>query len=460
MNETKELVKRCHEFSFDKIPPEVIEKVKYLTLDFVGVAARGTLSDSSKVMKSFITKCASSPEGAYIIGSPLRALPQYAALANGTAAHSLELDDVVNEASLHPAVAIFPAVFSACFISRASIKKFIEGIVIGYEVMIRLGKALNPSLHYAQGFHPTGTCGTMGAAVAAAKVMGLSEEKMLNALGIAGSQASGSMEFLADGAWTKRMHPGWAAHNGIIAALLAKEGYTGPSSIIEGRSGFLHAYSPKSEIGEVLANWGRPFKIIKTSIKPHSCCRYMQAPIDGILKIMSEYSLTPEAIEKVTLGILKTAFPIVVEPKKLKYSPRSVVDAQFSMPFGAAVAIIFGKAGLDEFIQKNVESKKVKEFMSKVECVENPELDKVFPEKWPATVEIKTKNGNTYSTRIEYPKGDPENPLSWDELLGKFYDLTSPTIYTRRKICEIATKISKLENEQRALYFYQLLAKE
>ncbi|MFH0812864.1 MAG: MmgE/PrpD family protein [Pseudomonadota bacterium] len=446
MNETKELVKHCFELSWETFSNDVIDKVKYLTLDFLGVASRGSLSDSSQVMYAFLKELALDPEGSYVIGSDWRAMPQYAALANGTSAHSLELDDVVNEASLHPAVAIFPAAFSASYLTKGPVKTFMEGVVLGYEVMIRLGKALDPSAHYAQGFHPTGTCGTMGAAITAAKILGLDYNQMLNALGIAGSQAAGSMEFLADGSWTKRMHPGWAAHSGLIAALLAKKGYTGPSSIIEGKAGFLHAYSPKSDPGKVLANWGHPFEIMKTSIKPHSCCRYIQAPIDGILKITKENGIKAEEVEKVTLGILKTAFPIIVEPKELKYAPRSVVDAQFSMPFGAAVAIMDGKATLDEFVQEKVESKAVKELMNKVECVQDPELDKDFPKTWPATVEIRTKDGKTYKSYIEYPKGDPENPLSWDELIAKFHTLTAP-VYSDKRRNYIVARVRELKSE-------------
>jgi 2-methylcitrate dehydratase PrpD len=279
MEETKELVKRCCKLRWQDLSPEVIDRVKYLTLDFLGVASRGSLSDSSVPMQAFVKEWGNDPDGASVIGSDWSAAPQYAALANGCAAHSLELDDVVNEASLHPAVAIFPAAFSASHIAQGSPEAFFEGVVLGYDVMIRLGKALDPTAHYAQGFHPTGTCGTLGAAITAAKILQLSEQETANALGIAGSQAAGSMEFLSDGTWTKRLHPGWAAHNGIIAALLAKNGYTGPSSIVEGKAGFLHAYSPGSDISKVLSRWGEPFEVMRTSIKPHSCCRYIQAPI-------------------------------------------------------------------------------------------------------------------------------------------------------------------------------------
>jgi 2-methylcitrate dehydratase PrpD len=444
MEETRQLVSNCFKVSCEKFPQDVIDKVRYLALDFLGVASRGSLSNSSVPMYEFVKEIGQDQNGARVIGSTFKAKPQYAALANGCSAHSLELDDVVNEASLHPAVAIFPAAFSASYIAKQSVKKFIEGVVLGYEVMIRLGKALDPTAHYAQGFHPTATCGTMGAAICAAKILELTEPQMLCALGIAGSQAAGSMEFLADGTWTKRMHPGWAAHSGLIAALLAKKGYTGPSSILEGKAGFLHAYSPKSDLGKVLSSWGNPFEIMRTSIKPHACCRYVQAPIDGILKVVKENKLTADAVDKVTLGILKTAFPIIVDPKEIKLSPRTVVDAQFSMAFGAAVTIMYGKATLDEYVQENVESPAIKAMMKKVECVPDPELDKDFPKKWPASVKITTKDGKNYSSYIEYPKGDPENALSWDELIAKFQSLTAP-VYSETRRNQIVTQARALQ---------------
>jgi len=456
MHETKELARRCHTLSSDDLGDEVVEQIKYLTLDFLGVAARGSLSDSSVPMQSFVRQWGAEPEGACIIGSDWRAAPQYAALANGCAAHSLELDDVANEASLHPAVAVFPAAFSACHIARASAETFFQGVVLGYEVMIRLGKALNPSAHYAQGFHPTGTCGTMGAAIAAAKILGLNEQQTVHALGIAGSQAAGSMEFLTDGTWTKRMHPGWAAQSGIIAALLAAQGYTGPATIIEGKAGFLHAYSPQSDASKVLAGWGAPYEVMRTSIKPHSCCRYIQAPIDGILKLVREKGLKAEDIDSITLGILKTAFPIIVEPKELKYAPRSVVDAQFSMPFGAAVAVLYGKATLDEYVQDTVEAQPVKELMGRVRCVEDPELDRDFPRKWPASAEIRTKAGDVYTAYIEYPKGDPENALTWEELIEKFETLSAP-VYSAGRRKEIVTRLRGLQKGDHIEEFVGLL---
>jgi len=456
MEETIGLIKKCHELEYPLLPDEVVDMVKYLTLDYLGVAARGSISDSSGPVRQVVEKLGKEPDGAPVVGTDLNAAPPYAAIANGAAAHSLELDDVVNEASLHPAVAIMSAALGAAHIAKCSGEKFIEGLLVGYEVMVRLGVALDPSAHYAQGFHPTGTCGTMGSAVAAAKILSLDQKQMINALGIAGSQAAGSMEFLVTGAFTKRLHPGWAAHSGIIAALLAQEGFTGPYSIVEGKWGFLKSYSPKPGVEKVLDGWGDPFKVMRTSIKPHSCCRYKQGPIDGILEIMNENQLTAADIEKVYLGILKTGMPIVVQPEEQKRNPATVVDAQFSMPFGAAVAVLFGKASLDEYTQQKVDSDEVKEMMQRIVCNEDPELEKDFPRKWPATVRITTKNGEEFSIRIDYPKGDPENPLTWDELINKFKDLVEP-IYTEQRAEEIVQATKSLEKEADITSFAKLL---
>ncbi len=459
MEVTKDVIQRCHAINYNALTADVVDRVKYLVLDFIAVAARGALSNSSGPVQRFILNLDNARDGAVVIGTHLKAGPSYAALANGTAAHSLELDDVVNEASLHPAVAIMPAALAAAHIAGCSGKELIAAITAGYEVMIKLGVALDPAAHYARGFHPTGTCGTMGAAVTAAKILKLDQKAMMNALGIAGSQAAGSMEFLSDGAFTKRLHPGWAAHSGIIAALLAQENFTGPGTIIEGRFGFLHAYSPDSKAARVLQNWGDPYEVLSTSIKPHACCRYKQGPIDGILKIVRENSLDASQIEKVTLGILEAGFALVAEPETQKSNPRSVVDAQFSMPFGAAVAILNGKATLDEYTMESVNSARVKELMEKISCVKDPELEKEFPKKWPASVTLRTKDGKTYSTRIDFPKGDPENALTWDELIDKFRNLIAPVFFEARQN-EIIEKVRSLEKEEDLKAFSMLLLKD
>ncbi len=448
MELTRKIAQLCHDLTFDSLNPEVRDRVKYLLLDYLGVAIRGAGTESSEPVHHFLKNRQGSDKDVPVIATELRVDAPYAALALGTAAHSLELDDVVNAASLHPAVSVMSAALATGHMTGCSGQDLIEGIVAGYEITVKLGMALDPAAHYAQGFHPTGTCGTLGAAVAAAKILKLDQTGITNSMGIAGSQAAGSMEFLADGAFTKRFHAGWSAHSGLVAALLAKEGFTGPATIIEGKFGFLHAYSPVSDPTKVLADWGTPYEIINTSIKPHACCRYKQGAIDCILKIVKDNTLSPEDIEKVEISILKAGFALVVEPREMKLNPTSIVDAQFSMPFGAAIAIIKKDAFLDQYCMENINSDAVKNLMPRVHCVKDPEIEKDFPKKWRAKVSITTNNEGIYHAQLEHPKGDPENPLSWEEVITKFKNLTLPVFQDDRcsVIVDTVRSLEKMEN--------------
>jgi len=444
MGITQELARYCHGLRFQQLPEEVVDRVKYFFLDFIGVACRGSQEDSSKSVYRFIRGLGHGHRKGVIIGTKERAPHLYSALANGTSAHAIEMDDVNNESSLHPGVVVFPAALATSEMFGGIVKKFIEAVVLGYEVMIRLGKALGAENSYKRGFHPTGTCGSLGSSVASSKILGLDEQGLLSALGIAGSQAAGSMEYLAQGAWTKRFHPGWAALSGMVAAQLAQKGFRGPTSIIEGRDGFLRAYSNGADPSKVLEGLGSGFEILHTSVKPHACCRYMQPPIDAILEIVKENDLPPEKVEKVRVGILRAGAHLIAEPLEEKYSPQSIVDAQFSMPFGAAIAVLYRKAGLREFHLSRIRSEEVKRMIRRVECVTDPDLEKTFPKQWCATAEILTKDGKRYFTKVEYCKGDPENPLSWDELIEKFHDLSSRFMTKERRL-KIVDQVRSLE---------------
>jgi len=239
--------------------------------------------------------------------------------------------------------------------------------------------------------------------------------------------AAGSMEFLAEGAWTKRIHPGLAAQNGIQAALLAQEGFTGPLHILEGRDGFLHGYSRHSIPERLTGGIGESFEILRTAVKPHACCRYMQGPIDAILELMREHRIDAAGITKIEVSMLEAGWGIVCEPRAKKYRPEGIVDAQFSMPFGAAVAVLCGAAGLDQFTPKYIESPAVRQVMDRVVLMKDARLETTFPREWPAHVAIETAQGRLEKS-IRHPKGDPENPLSWDEMAAKFRTLAGAVL--------------------------------
>lgn len=440
---TETLARFSADLTYEDLTPESVDWAKYLCLDFAGVTLCGSTTPSAKTVVETI-EGVQRPGPSTIVGRSNRALPEYAAMANGVAFHSVELDDVNNQASLHPGVVAYPTALAMADLAQVDGRAFISAVVAGYDVMVRLGRALKPAEHYGRGFHPTGTCGAFGAAAVASRLLGLRDERFNYALGIAGSQTSGSMEFLAQGAWTKRLHPGWAAHSGIWAALLARSGFIGPTTILEGRDGFLSAYSSDPDPDSVLSGLGDEFQVTRTGVKPHSCCRYKQGPIDCLLDLRARNKLTPEEVEQVTIGVLSAGYNIICSPEEDKLNPKSVVDMQFSMPFGAAVSLLYGQASLAEYSPGVSQRPEVKEMMSRVSHVADPELDAVFPAKWPAWAEVHTTDGRKLRSDIEYPKGDPENALTWDEMKEKFVNISSPVIPPKRQ-SQIIARVEALE---------------
>jgi 2-methylcitrate dehydratase PrpD len=431
---TRELVTFLHPLQASDLPAEVLDRSRYFLLDYLAVAIRGSHEESSAAVQRIIQRIGANG-CATVIGTSMRTIPGLAALANGAASHAIEMDDTHSGGSIHLGTTMYSAALAlAETMPETSRDAFFAAVVAGYEAAARIAMAVQPKEHYALGFHPTQTCGVFGAAITSAKLLGLTAHQTLAAVGIAGSMAAGSMEFLAEGAWTKRIHPGLAAQNGIHAALLAAEGFTGPLSILEGRDGFLHGYSRRPIADRLTEGLGESFEILHTAVKPHACCRYMQGPIDAMLALMRDHSVQPSQIHRIEVAVLEAGWGIVAEPRAKKYNPESVVDAQFSMPFGAAVAAIDGAAGLDQFTLEKARSPKIRELMNKVVLVKDPRIEETFPREWPASVVIELNDGQRLEKFVRYPKGDPEKPLTWDEMAAKFRSLADAVISAER--CE------------------------
>ncbi|HTW65955.1 MAG TPA: MmgE/PrpD family protein [Bryobacteraceae bacterium] len=425
---TRELVEFLHGLTPDRLPPEVLDRARYFLLDYLACAIRGSQEESSQAVQRMVQRMGANG-CASVIGTRIRTIPGLAAMANGAATHGIEQDDTHSGGSIHLGATMFSAALAlAETMPDLSMDEFLAAVVAGFEAAARIAMAVQPKEHYALGFHMTPTCGVFGAAITTAKLLRLTPEQTLNAAGIAGSMAAGSMEFLAEGAWTKRIHPGLASRNGMEAALLAAEGFSGPQHILEGRDGFLHGYS-RNPIAERLTDGlGESFEILHTAVKPHACCRYMQGPIDAILALTREHNLDAAGIERIEVAVLQAGWGIVADPREKKFNPESVVDAQFSMPFGAAVAVMDGAAGLDQFTIEKIRSPKVREFMKKVTLNKDPRIEETFPREWPAVVTIEVAGGQRYEKFVRFPKGDPENPLTWDEMKSKFRTLATSVI--------------------------------
>ncbi|TMC75346.1 MAG: MmgE/PrpD family protein [Chloroflexi bacterium] len=421
------LAEFCAAIAWSNLPAMVRARTQELVLDFVGVALRGSRAQSSAPVQTVAQRF--GPErGASLIGRDAFASAPWAGLANAASAHALELDDVTARSSLHPGVVVIPTALAVGEELHRSPTRVLEAIVAGYEVIIRVGDALNAESAYRRGFHPTGVAGAFGAAIAAGRLLDLDVAGLIRALGIAGTMASGSLEYLSDGSWTKRLNPGWAAHSGIVAAHLASEGFIAPATALDGPHGLLRGYTDEPRPELLTRDLGRSFAIMSVSIKPYACCRYNHGLIDGVLQLQRAHGIRPQDVERIRLGVLSGGALLVAEPIDEKRAPRNVVDAQFSAPFAAAVALARGSAGLNDYTQANVDDPLIRGLMSRTDCHRGADLDAAYPDHWPATVEMRLRDGRELSVRIPDPTGDPANPVGSRELRDKFQELAGAVI--------------------------------
>ena len=420
MEHTRKLVRFCADLGVEDIPAAVLARATDLFLDYVGVSLGSLdLADTSRIITDLFAGFGGEPTSR-IFGRPAKVPVPAAAFANASVHHAIELDDTHSGASLHPGTCVIPAAVAAGEARRASGREVLCAMVLGYEVAVRLGRAVDPVAHYRRGFHPTSTCGAFGAAVAAGAVLGLKEEQLAHALGIAGSFAAGNIEFLNDGSLTKRIQPGVAAWGGTLAALLAERGYTGPRGILEGPYGFLRGYSDAAVPARLSEGLGEGFALMETGIKPHACCRYCQSPIDGALALRAEHRFGAEAVEGITVGLVRQGIANVAEDPDRRRAPASVVDAQFSLYYCVAAALVLGHAFVEAFHPEQLASPAIRDLARRIEAVHDPSLEASFPRQWPAWITIRLRDGREVTARGEASKGDPDNPLTREELQAKF----------------------------------------
>lgn len=443
----------CAGLRWDALPAAARARTLELVLDLLGVAVRGSAAASSRVVQRVV---AEQPAGEVpVLGTVRRSTAAWAALANAAAAHATEMDDVTNESSLHPGVVVIPAALALARERRASPRTALEAIAAGYEVTIRVGNALNAESAYRRGFHPTGVAGVVGAAVSAGRVLGLDGAGLERAIGIAGTMASGSLEYLADGAWTKRLNPGWAAHGGIVAASLAAAGFSGPRTALEGEHGLLRGYTDDPRPERLLEGLDvEDLQLMHVSIKPYGCCRYCHPIIDAVLELRRAHRIRPADVASLRLGVLSAGWSLIADPPERVRDPRNTVDAQFSAPYAAAVALARGRAGLAEFREEALADPEVRSLLAHVECVRDDSLDAEYPRRWPANVEARLVDGRALHARIEHALGDPENPLPRAALIDRFTELVgtpdSASLAERILSLERASDLSVLDDLQRA----------
>ena len=438
MGVTAELSSFCANIRLEKLPPEVVNRARFLVLDLVGNIVRARHDAESTDSFVNTVRAMGMANGNFgVFGDSARYTPAGAAFLNGALAHSLDFDDTHAAGSLHPGAPVIPAALAAGEMVGASGADVLAAIIAGYEVTCRVALALPAGEHYNRGFHPTATCGAFGAAVAAARVFGLDADGVAGAMGAVLSQCAGSLQFLANGAWTKRSQVGWAAVNGLMAATLVREGFKGATEALEGKHGFMRAYAPNPTPERAVQDLGVVFELMNTAVKPYPSCRYGHAGIDAALALRAANDLLPEEITSVKLGLPRSGMLLVGEPPEKKANPLNVVDGQFSGPFVIAAALATGAMGWDSY--KLLNDPVIRRLLPKVACGFDPEIEAEFPTNMSGKLTIEAR-GQIFEQKVVVPKGEPSNFLTENELRAKFFGLTE-TVLGKERSAKLADAV-------------------
>src|ERR1700744_3384524 len=451
-DETATLAAYVAGLKFEDIPHEVRVRAKALTLDFLGSAIRAR-RDAESTPSLFKTLEALALDGrgeSTVFGDDRTWTPAVAALLNGALGHSLDFDDTHSDASLHPSAPVVPAAFAIGELVHASGRDVLTAIVAGYEVCCRLGNALDPTSHYARGFHPTATAGTYGAAAAAAKLFGLSQQHIVAAFGVSGSQAAGSLQFRLNGAWNNRYQVGAAAMNGVIAATLARNGFIGATEAVEGKHGLLIGYSDNAHPDKAGADLGKTYETLKIGVKPYQSCRYTHAALDALIAMRREHNLTLEQIKRVEIGLHRNGITLTGDAATKRH-PNSIVGGQFSMFFTGAVALDQGSFGWDDYARLGDAA--VDALADKFDVVQDDRLEIGRTHPFGARVSITTDDG-VHERIYDDPSGEPSSFPDAAAMQQKFLTLARPVLNGRAD--QLADAILSLERFDRVAKATQL----
>jgi 2-methylcitrate dehydratase PrpD len=432
---------------YKDLPPEVVEATKKEILDLLGVALGGASQPGATHVCALVKDWGGKEESS-IIGSGQKVPAPNAAQANATMAHALDFDDVHEAAVMHPGIASIPVAIAVGEAEgNLSGKELITSTALGVDMMCRLALATTPGKSPIElGWHLTSLFGFMGSAATAARVMHLDEEKTVDAIGIGYHQSAGNGQCVKDGALAKRLGPGFAIKGGITAALMAKAGVTGAKNSLEGEWGLYKQYMHGDYSPEILtADLGKRFEGVNVAIKPYPCCRGIHPAIDAALALAVDENIRSKDIKEIVLSVTDAHLSLLCQPLDAKRSPRSPVDAQFSIPWGVASAIVGRRVGLDDFTESAIKNREVLEVTQKMRVEVDNTLHKPGPE--PTRVKIVTNNGNAFAKVVENPLGSLERPMSFEDCARKFRDCAKSLDAKRvERIIQLVEQLDQLDD--------------
>ena len=415
MNISRTYFDRIDEIAKIEVPAEVMSRARRSLLDYLAVTCAGAHFQQEKI-KGYFDFAQPEPGVFSVIGMGKRVVLKEAAFLNGLNAHALDFDDGTNSGIIHLGSPIFSLLIPLAQRYGIRVDEMLKAAVIGYEASYTMAVSIQPK-HKALGYHATGTCGMLGATLAAAFMLGFSDEETYQAFAAASVAASGMLKVLDDGSELKPYNVAKTALLSLTSLQLAKAGFKGHPDPLGGYRGFLKMMSgdENTEIKPTLLNG--TYAIMKSYTKPYASCRYTHPPVEAAIHLRNQYGIIPETVEAIS-----------VETYNLAVSGHDHTDingsysAKMSTPYSTAVALIYGKAGLQEFGEDALNSSTVKALTKKVRVTADEALSRLFPDKQSAIVTIEA-NGRSYSEQVNFPKGEPENPLSEEEFRSRYDDL-------------------------------------
>ena len=402
-----------------KLPDNVWHHAKRAVIDWYAALLPGSLVAPATVLEQALAE--DLDHGNARLASGRRATLRAAALINGAASHSVEFDDIYRDAGYHPGSPVISAALAAAQSTGASGETFLRGVIVGYETSTRIGEAVMPS-HYKY-WHTTGTVGAFGAAASVATVLGCNRDQFANALGTVGSFAAGLQQAFRSQCMTKPLHGGHAADVGAMAAMGAAKGLTGALDMLEGEVGFGAAMSVDPDWTKAVKGLGVDYHITRVTFKNHGCCGHTFAPIDGVLHMQKTHGFTWRDVKRVKIATYKAGTDITDNA-----NPEGEYQAKFSLQYVTAHALVHGSVRLVAFAPERLLDPDVRSVLAKVEVVADPVLSKGYPGQRAAHVEVELNDGKVYQHFQPTRKGDPEMPLTDDEVNAKFLELAMPVI--------------------------------
>jgi 2-methylcitrate dehydratase PrpD len=401
------------------IPDAVRRRGLHHIIDAIGIAMVVSRRDYARSAVEGLALV--SAEGdAPVLGFPLSWAPRDAATINGLLCHGLDFDDTHLEGIIHPTVAQFPAALSAAIMAGATTRQMLTAFILGVEAATRIASVAKGGFHRA-GFHPSGVCNALAASLTAGRLLGLSAGQLRHAQGIALSMASGTLEFLEDGAWTKRLHPGWAASSGITAAAMAKAGFVGAGSPYSGRFGLYRSYlggDADYDYGRATAGLGETWELLHTAIKPYPACHLSHGCIDAAIELADTHGIDASAIVSIEAWVAADMVPTICEPIENKRRPKSSYEAQFSLPFLVATALLKRGVTIADIDDDNLRDPAILSLAAKVGHATDPRSG--YPRHYSGEVVITLGDGRKLSVRRQVNSGAPDLPVSDEGIIRKF----------------------------------------